>query len=212
MPPQGGGMEQGMTAQHKALIRMAEIDDSRDILEIYAPYVSKTAITFTSTVPTLEQVVQTMLDIKKHYPYLVCVIDDKVVGFAYAGRMRMHEAYVWNAELSVYLDPDFHGHGIATAMYTALFQILKSQGFCNVYALITIPNEASVALHKHFGFIELGVDEASGYKLGQWRDVLAMKYQLPGACDPATHGAPLRLKDLNKNDLATAMAMAATLL
>jgi phosphinothricin acetyltransferase len=201
-----------MTKPHKAQIRLAEIDDARDILEIYAPFVSETAITFTSTVPSLEQVAQTMLDIKKRYPYLVCCIDSKVVGFAYASRVRPHDAYNWNAELTVYIAPNYQGRGIATALYTAIFLILKSQGFCNVYAVITLPNEASIALHKHFGFTELSVNRANGYKLGKWRDVLWMEYRIPGASDPGSHGAPLRMHELNKNDLDTAMATASTLL
>jgi phosphinothricin acetyltransferase len=191
---------------------MAQATDAQAILDIYAPYVTDTAITFVSTLPTADEIRKKMIDIEKRYPYLVCAIDEKVVGFAYASMARPHEAYRWNAELSVYIDPGYHGRGIATALYTALFQILKAQGFCNLYAVITLPNDASIALHRHFGFRELAVHRADGYKMGEWRDVLWMLYRIEGAADPETHGPPLRLPNLRPNELTTALSMATALL
>ena len=195
-----------------AEIRIAEINDAQRILEIYSPYVTKTALTLTSQIPSLEDVVQTMLDVKKYYPYLVCCVAGEVVGFAYAHRQRPHEANNWNAELSIYIDPSFQGRGIATALYTALFQILKLQGYCNLYAVITIPNDASVALHRRFGFEELVVMKENGYKLGRWHDVLWMELKVPGCQDPGVHGAPLDMSQLNENELSTILAMSTALL
>jgi phosphinothricin acetyltransferase len=192
-------------------IRMAQPEDAQAILDIYTPYITETAITFTSHIPTLSEVEQKLIDIKKRYPYLVCTLDDTVVGFAYASSVRPHEAYVWNAELSIYISPEHQGRGIATALYTALFSILRAQGFCNIYAVITLPNAASIALHKHFGFTELGVHECSGYKLGAWRDVAWMIYRIPGCADPE-QGPPKQLSKVNRNDIDTACATAAALL
>jgi phosphinothricin acetyltransferase len=193
-------------------IRMAHPEDAQAILDIYAPYVTDTAFTFVSTVPTADEISRKMIAIQKDYPYLVCTVDEKVVGFAYANQVRPHEAYRWNAELSVYIDPGHQGRGIATALYTALFQILKAQGFCNLYAVITLPNEASVALHRHFGFRELAVHQADGYKMGAWRDALWMLYRIEGAANPATHGPPLRLTKLRSNEVETALRTATALL
>ena len=193
-------------------IRLAEVEDARRILEIYTPYVTKTSLTLTSQIPTLEQVVQKMLEIKKHYPYLICCRQGLVVGFAYACRMQPHEAYDWNADLAIYIDPQFQGKGIATALYSALFQILKIQGYCNLYAVITIPNDASVALHRHFGFEELVVMKNSGYKLGRWHDNLYMEMHVPGCVDPGEFGSPLPMSKLNKNELNTILAMSTALL
>jgi phosphinothricin acetyltransferase len=202
----------GGEALPTAQIRIAEIDDAHRILDIYAPYVSKTALTLTSRIPNLEQVVQTMLDVKKRYPYLICCIDGQVVGFAYAYRLHPHEAYNWTAELAIYIDPAFQGRGIATALYTALFQVLKIQGYCNLYAVITMPNDASVALHRHFGFDELAVMPKSGYKLGRWHDVMWMGMHIAGCQDPAKHGDPLPVSSLNDNELSTILAMSTALL
>jgi phosphinothricin acetyltransferase len=193
-------------------IRLAQPTDAQAILNIYAPYVTDTTITFVSTLPTAEEIGKKMLDIEKRYPYLVCTVGDALVGFAYASMVRPHEAYRWNAELSVYIEAGYQGRGIATALYTALFQILKAQGFCNLYAVITLPNDASVALHRHFGFRELAVHQADGYKMGAWRDVLWMLYRIEGAADPETHGPPIRLNKLRTNELKTTLSMATALL
>jgi len=200
------------SAATDAIIRMAEVDDSRAILDIYAPYIEQTTITLTSQIPSIDEIAKTMMAVKRQYPYLVCCVGSKVVGFAYAHRIRPHEAYLWNAELSVYILPEYQGRGVGTALYTALFQILKVQGFCNLYAVITLPSDASIALHKHFGFTETCVQKAVGYKLGEWRDVLWMELRIEGAIDPGVHGPPHLLKDVRPNDIDTALALAATLL
>ena len=204
--------ETSPNAAADTIIRMAEIDDSRAILDIYAPYIEETAITLTSQIPSIDEIAKTMMGIKRQYPYLVCCVDNKVVGFAYAHRIRPHEAYLWNAELSVYILPEYQGQGVGTALYTALFYILKVQGFCNLYAVITLPSSASIALHKRFGFTEMCVQKAVGYKLGEWRDVLWMEHRIDGAIDPGVHGPPHLLKDVRANDIDTALALATTLL
>ncbi len=200
-----------MTNGNSFSIRMAQPKDARAILDIYAPYVRDTAITLTSKMPRVDEVRKKMHIVKKTFPYLVCTVENKVVGFAYADKDRPHEACCWNAELSIYLDPNFHGRGMAKALYTALFQILKAQGFCNLYAVITLPNEASVALHKSFGFKELAVHEGVGYKLGEWQDVLWMLLRIDGA-NPETHGPPTPCKKLRDNEVDTALMMATALM
>jgi phosphinothricin acetyltransferase len=193
-------------------VRLAQIADAEAILSIYAPYVEKTAITLTSAIPTLEDVVLKMLEVKRRFPYLVCELDGQVVGFAFGDWVQQHEAYRWNADMSVYIDPRFQGQGVATALYTAIIPLLKAQGYCNIYAVIALPNDASVALHKHFGFSEQSVNKANAYKLGEWRDVLWMEYRIPGAFDPAKHGHPVPLVDVNQNDVKTILATASSML
>ena len=70
-------------------IRVAEIEDVASLVEIYRPYVEKTAITFEYEVPTVEEYTQRMTQTLKKYPYLVLENEqEKIVGYAYAGTYK----------------------------------------------------------------------------------------------------------------------------
>lgn len=200
------------TSRGGLAVRLAVPSDAQAVLDIYAPYVRDTTLTFASTVPTLAEIEAKMAQVQRRYPYLVATSDGKVVGFAYANEVRPHDAYRWNAELSIYLDAGYHRRGIATALYTALFTLLRAQGYVNLYAVITVPNEASVALHRHFGFKEIGVHEKTGYKFGEWRDVIWMHHRIEGALDPGEHGEPTPPDGLLRNEVETALSLATAFL
>ena len=108
----------------------------------------------------------------------MCEIDGVVAGYAYATRHRERAAYQWCVESSVYVHDDFQQKGVAGALYTALFEILKYQGCRNVYAGITLPNDKSVVFHKKFGFTWFADYENVGYKLDQWNTVSWWQLQL----------------------------------
>ena len=57
------------------------------------------------------------------------------------------------------------------ALYWALLDILRYQGYANAFAGITLPNDASIGLHEAMGFQRIGAYERVGYKLGQWHTV-----------------------------------------
>ncbi|MCL2136601.1 MAG: N-acetyltransferase family protein [Coriobacteriia bacterium] len=192
-------------------IRLASPADAQGVLDVFAPYVRDTTVTFLSIVPSVEEYEAKITQILKLYPFLVCTNNDKVVGFAYASEMRSNDGYRWNVELSVYMDGGFQRRGMATALYTALFQILKIQGFVNLYAVIAVPNDASVALHKHFGFREVAVFENTGFKFGEWRDTVWMHHRLEGAIDPLEHGYPTAIGDINTKDIDNALDLAKAL-
>lgn len=149
-------------------VRETDVDE---ILNIYRPYIENSAITFEYTVPSAEEFKERINSISKDYPYIVCIHDDKVVGYAYAHRHMERAAYQWNAELSVYVDAEHQGHGLGETMYRILFDILKLQNIRNVYAGITLPNEKSLKMHKKLGFLSVGVYHNTGYKCGKWHDV-----------------------------------------
>ena len=73
------------------------------------------------------------------------------------------DAYRFSVETSVYVDPRFHRRGIARDLYQALLADLARRGYCNAYAGVALPNDASVALHRHLGFEPIGVFRAVGY-------------------------------------------------
>ena len=152
-------------------LRVAVAADAHAIQAIYAPFVSGSAISFETEVPSAERMAERIAATLESFPWLVWEEDGRVAGYAYATRHRDRLAYQWSVDVSAYVDPGFHRRGIAGTLYRELLAILERQGFVNAYAGIALPNAASVALHESVGFIPLCVYRNVGFKLGCWRDV-----------------------------------------
>ena len=155
---------------HNYTIRLITESDAAGVLAIYAPYVRNTIISFEYEVPSPDEYLQRIKTNTVDYPWLVCLQDDKIIGYAYGSRHRYRTAYQWSPESTVYLAPEVHRKGIARILYETLFSLLRLQGYFNVYAGVGLPNEKSVGFHKALGFEEIGVFKKVGYKLGNWHD------------------------------------------
>lgn len=151
-------------------IRLVRESDCQALLEIYGPFVTHTTVSFEYELPTEEEFRGRIRSYSEKYPWLVCELDGKVVGYAYASKHRDRTAYQWSVEVSVYVHPEYHKKHIAKALYTALFEILELQGFISAYAGVAIPNEKSRGFHVSFGFKPIGIYHKVGYKLGKWLD------------------------------------------
>jgi phosphinothricin acetyltransferase len=151
--------------------RLAQEADAGEILGIYAPYIQNTVITFEYETPSVDEFKTRIKTIAADYPYIVCIWDGRIIGYAYAHRHMERAAYQWNAELSVYIDQACQRRGVGKALYSALIDILQLQNVRNVYGCVTMPNENSEKLHAYFGFKKLGVYHNAGYKCGAWHDV-----------------------------------------
>lgn len=176
-------------------IRFAHILDANAILKIYAPFVVYSTITFEYDIPSIEEFEDRIEEYTKNYPWLVCEIEGKIVGYAYASRYRSREAYDWVTEVTVYVDEEYQGFGIATALYTGLLNILTEQGYYMAYACITRPNNKSESFHEMMNFKEVGVFHNAGYKLNQWLDVVFYEKRLLKKTDE-----PMKPKEIEALD------------
>jgi phosphinothricin acetyltransferase len=61
--------------------------------------------------------------------------------------------------------------GIGRAMYDALFERLATEDVHRAYAGVTLPNEASIALHQRVGFEQVAYYSEVGRKFGRYWDV-----------------------------------------
>jgi L-amino acid N-acyltransferase YncA len=154
-----------------ATLRLARPEDAPAIAEIYRPYVTDTVITFEVDPPSGADFAERMHGIRELSPWLVCEVGGSVAGYAYAGKHHERAAYQWALNAAVYLGAQHHRRGLGRALYTALFELLRLQGFCSVHGGITLPNAASVGLHESMGFRRVALYPAIGYKLGAWYDV-----------------------------------------
>jgi phosphinothricin acetyltransferase len=159
-------------------IRRAKPADADALLSIYAPYIAGSAFTFETEVPSTAAFAKRIEVYQENWPWLIFEIDGIIAGYAYATKHRERTAYQWCVESSVYVNDDYQKRGIAKALYTALFSILKYQGCRNVYAGITLPNDKSISFHKKYGFMWIADYKNIGYKLSKWHTVSWWQMQL----------------------------------
>lgn len=166
-------------------IRIATEADIPQILDIYAPYVRDTAISFEYHVPSLAEFTRRFYAITTQFPWLVWEEDGKVMGYAYGSAPFERAAFGWCAEASIYLHPSIHGKGIGKALYAVLEAILALQGYQKVYVLVTTANSASVKFHEAVGYQFTASMPRCGYKLGAWHGLNWLEKQLSHVENPA---------------------------
>jgi L-amino acid N-acyltransferase YncA len=153
------------------LIRPATLADAADMLAIYSPVVQETAISFELAPPTLQEFEERVRKYSCDWAWLVAERDGLIVGYAYGSSHRERLAYKWSTETSAYVHPSARGQGVGKRLYHALLPLLAEKGYCNAYAGIALPNDASVALHQSVGFRPIGQFPSVGRKFGKWHDV-----------------------------------------
>lgn len=166
-------------------IRTAGISDAQEILEIYAPYVRKTAITFEYEVPALAELERRIKHTLARYPYIVAEKDGEILGYAYTGVFKERAAYDWAAEVSIYVKEDRHGLGIGSRLYAVLEEISRAQHILNLNACIAYSDtegayltKDSVKFHSRMGYHLVGTFHQCGYKFGRWFDMVWMEKAL----------------------------------
>ena len=120
-------------------IRLAKPSDARSLLDIYAPYIENTAITF---------------------------------------------EYDWAVELSVYVSQDARGKGVGSKLYDELEDLLDQMGYMHFLACISLPNEASLALHRKRGYQQVAHFPKIGYKFENWHDIVWLQKSLDKQAKP----------------------------
>lgn len=167
------------------LIRHADPErDAAACLAIYAPFITDSAVSFETTPPSVSEFAERIARHSQTHAYLVAEDDGKVIGFAYGSPHRERAAYRWTAETSIYVDPAHHGRGVGTKLYEQLLDLLRAQGIRMALAGATLPNDASIALHRRCGFIQVGVLPSVGWKFGRWHDVAWLACDLGPPADP----------------------------
>lgn len=174
-------------------IRTARPEDAIELLEIYAPYVRETAVTYEYTVPSKEEFASRIRHTMEKYPYLVAEKDGEILGYAYAGAFHPRAAYAWDVEMSIYIKKDRKRSGIGKVLYETLEKILAEQNILNVYACIACPEKEdeyltkdSIRFHERMGYRIVGEFRECAYKFGRWYGMVWMEKRIgKRTADPA---------------------------
>lgn len=158
----------------EATIRMARVEDAPALLEVYAPYVRETEISFEYTVPTVDEFAGRIATVLQKLPYLVAEREGELLGYVYVSPFKGRVAYDWSVETSIYIRRDCRGGGVGQALYQRLNELLLRQRIYNVNACITSPNEPSERFHTACGFHKVAHFDNIAYKNG-WLDIIWMK-------------------------------------
>lgn len=165
-------------------VRDATERDAAACAAIYQPYVTDTAITFEADPPSPEQMAARIADAQRTHAWLVLEGGGRVVGYAYGGPFKARAAYRWSCEVSVYLELGRRRTGGGRALYTALLARLAERGYRTAVAGMTLPNDASVGLHRAMGFAPVGTYRRIGWKHGAWHDVAWTQREIVAGDDP----------------------------
>ncbi len=152
-------------------IRVAKLEDTERMLEIYSPFVQSTPISFEVEVPGFTEFSNRMRHTMNHFPWLVYEVEGAVVAYTYASEHRSRYAYSWSCDSAVYVDSNYKRKGFGRRLYQSLFSCLKIQGYFNVFAGVVRSNKASIGLHKALGFEKVGTYQNVGFKFDKWYDV-----------------------------------------
>jgi phosphinothricin acetyltransferase len=155
------------------LVRPAGPADLARLTEIYNHYVLTSPVTFDLEPLTVEQRVAWFMEHSECGRHRLLVADEEglVVGYASTSRFRARAAYDTTVEASIYCAPEAVGRGIGSMLYRQLFTAIAEEDINRIVAGITLPNAASLALHRFFGFVQVGIFTQNGRKFDRYWDV-----------------------------------------
>ncbi len=181
--PPGTQAAPGAEPEVPALIRDARPEDIPQIQQIYAFHVLSSTATFEEVPPTEEEMRERMEKVwSLGLPWLVAEKEGRVLGYCYASAYRPRPAYRYTIENSIYLADGESGKGIGQQLLAALLERCEQGPWRQMIAVIGgTQNQSSISLHRKLGFNHVGTQPGTGYKFGQWIDVVFMQRALgPG--------------------------------
>ncbi len=165
------------------LIRRATVDDLGRITEVYNQYIVDSHVSFDTEPWSVERRRQWWeLYDSGDGPWQVWVaeVDGRVAGASWSSRFRPRAAYESSVETTIVFDPEVTGRGLGGRLYGALLDDLDNRGVHRQYAVIALPNDASVALHHKMGYQTQAVQDEVGHKMGRYWSTMLLQRIPPG--------------------------------
>ena len=166
--------------QNPTLVRPVLAADIPAITAIYRQHVLRGLASFEIDPPDAAEMLRRHAAVLElGLPYLAAETNGRLAGYAYATVYRARPAYRYTVEDSVYVQDDYAGQGIGSALMPALIAGCADAGRRQIVAVIgDSANLASIRLHEKFGFQRVGLLPAVGFKFGRWVDSVLMQLDL----------------------------------
>lgn len=157
-------------------IRPARAGDGAAIAAFWAPVIANTTITFSTHVPTPEEIDATIATkARDGYGYFVAESAGAVIGFATYGQFRPSNGYRHAGEHTIILAPEARGQGAGRALMQAVEQHAKSAGMHCMMAGVSGENAAGIAFHAAIGYAHVARVPEVGRKFDRWLDLVLMQ-------------------------------------
>ena len=163
------------------LIQRAEAQHIPKIVEITNLEAERSAATVASSSEPVDRWLEQYQQTHNMNPWLVAILKNdeseqdqeaqKIVGYAKAAPYNLRDGFSWSVTLSIYIAHNYKRQGLGDHLYGAMFEILRKQGYLNVYARIALPNPGSQRLHERYGLKQTGILPRFAWKFGQWHDM-----------------------------------------
>ena len=167
------------------IIRSAVEGDLEAIRRIYEYDVLKGTASFEIDPPDLEAIRERWQTAgEAGLPYLVAMIENQVVAFAYALPFRPRPAYRYTVEHSIYVELSWRGQGIGRQLLDRLVEVLAGCGIREIIGIIgDSANRASLLAHERAGFRQVGTLQNVGRKFDRWLDTVIVQRSLSSGGD-----------------------------
>lgn len=160
------------------MVEIIKEEDVSQCLAIYNYYIENTAATFECSKISLLDFNKRVNRIKEKFPFYVCKIDSKVVGYAYLDYFIEREASYMTADLSIYVDINSRGKNIGYELLNKIKSVAPAYGIKNIISVITTDNVSSQRFHEKNGFKLEGVINNIACKFNHNLGVIYYKFEL----------------------------------
>lgn len=151
------------------MIRPATPADAPAIADLWNPWIQNTAITFTSTLKTPQDVAQMIATRPAFFTTEGCQ------GFATYGQFRGGVGYATCMEHTIILSPAARGQGLGRALMQAVETHAATHGAHQMIGGISAENPDGLRFHAALGYSEIARVTEAGFKFGRFIDLVLMR-------------------------------------
>ena len=148
-------------------------EDFDFIKEVYDYYVINTTTSFHTEKLSIGQLKEFILIGHEKYKSLLIKSDNINCGFCYISQYKKRQAYDRTAEVTLYLKPEFTGHGIGRTVLEHLEEIARQKGIKVLIGIISGDNDKSIRLFEKCGYEKCAHYKKVGEKFNKILDVVS---------------------------------------